>query len=389
MAAARRFAAAFAAATVAAVTAGLLARLALRRAADAPPPQSAAPPVASPTPATPISPAWKVAFEDKQGGVSVMNADGSGLRQVLDAATQPAWSPDRKRLAFARRGNVWVADADGAHPTQLTFWPDTADYAVRGIAWDGAHGRISFGRTETFALTRVAASGARKDEGAFRTATLYHVRVPAPGTAVTRSADPFFPFAAPSAPAEQTPPRFDWTDCRTGFEFSKTIAPAWSADGERLFFARNGDLWLAEYVGATEPGLWNVTRVSAAARYDGATLGGSRWTAVVESADCSPDGAAVAYDVVRQGGSGIEELHVLRYGPRPDKDGDGEPDGTGVLSDVQLPVYGRHPRFSPNGKWILFVGNANHAGYGLYAATPDGRHVDRVPAPDGAENPVW
>jgi Tol biopolymer transport system component len=94
-------------------------------------------------------------------GVFTMNPDGSGVTQVthnpLMGATRfgsydapdefPAWSPDGKRIAFARYGSapadfdihsdIYVANADGTGVTQLT----TAGYVESEPTWspDGEH----------------------------------------------------------------------------------------------------------------------------------------------------------------------------------------------------------------------------------------------------------
>jgi TolB protein len=64
---------------------------------------------------------------DSQTLVSVMNADGSAARQLTkadDHAADPVWSPDGTQLAVARnsggRGQVWLIAADGTNPRQLT-----------------------------------------------------------------------------------------------------------------------------------------------------------------------------------------------------------------------------------------------------------------------------
>lgn len=82
----------------------------------------------------------QIAFCSDQEGkcnIYVMNADGTGVRQLTHASGEnraPAWSPDGKRLAFAsnRDGNVeiYVMDADGSNQTNLTHYPgDDADPA--------------------------------------------------------------------------------------------------------------------------------------------------------------------------------------------------------------------------------------------------------------------
>jgi TolB protein len=83
----------------------------------------------------------KVAFErdlsgcgcDEAAGaaqVYTMNADGSDLRQIthdqFPGAGDPAWSPDGTRIAMARfdvpagRDGIYILDADGSHPVQVT-----------------------------------------------------------------------------------------------------------------------------------------------------------------------------------------------------------------------------------------------------------------------------
>jgi TolB protein len=65
--------------------------------------------------------------------ICVLNADGTGLRELAPTAdvgvndTAPSWSPDGTRIAFARgaggRRGVFVMNADGSNPRQLTPWP--------------------------------------------------------------------------------------------------------------------------------------------------------------------------------------------------------------------------------------------------------------------------
>jgi Tol biopolymer transport system component len=90
-----------------------------------------------------LSRAWGGVRNDqiKFSEIEVMNANGSGLRQVTSVTTsspfsadvgQPAWSPDGKRIVFAVHNSplgdpakgraLFVIDADGSGQRQLTPW---------------------------------------------------------------------------------------------------------------------------------------------------------------------------------------------------------------------------------------------------------------------------
>ena len=101
------------------------------------------------------SPAWSpdgrwIAFRSENQGpygpfgrIFVINADGTGLRQVTPDTPDytfddgPTWSPDGKRIAFARNGLLYVINVDGSALTALPTAPEGARYP----AWspDGAH----------------------------------------------------------------------------------------------------------------------------------------------------------------------------------------------------------------------------------------------------------
>ncbi len=79
----------------------------------------------------PDQPAGRIAFRrffddaQTQGAIFVVNADGTGERQVTRPPAdtiddQPDWSPDGRRIAFERCGpkgcSVWIVGADGSEP---------------------------------------------------------------------------------------------------------------------------------------------------------------------------------------------------------------------------------------------------------------------------------
>jgi Tol biopolymer transport system component len=71
-------------------------------------------------------------------------ADGSGLRQLTRNSVQdwmPSWSPSRRRIAFVRRGAIWVMAADGTRVRRL-FPGSEPSWSPDGtqLAFDGPGG---------------------------------------------------------------------------------------------------------------------------------------------------------------------------------------------------------------------------------------------------------
>ena len=61
----------------------------------------------------------QLAFESP-GGIWVINADGSGLRQVaLPGRSASVWSPDGSRIAYLDEDSLYVAALDGSHVRSL------------------------------------------------------------------------------------------------------------------------------------------------------------------------------------------------------------------------------------------------------------------------------
>jgi TolB protein len=98
--------------------------------------------------------------------VFVMNVDGTGVRQLTSGAGadyNPSWSPDDRRIAFARsaggQSDIYVVPVDGgAKPQDLTR-NSPAD--ERGPAWSPDGTRIAYERDGSIAVMRADGTSSR------------------------------------------------------------------------------------------------------------------------------------------------------------------------------------------------------------------------------------
>ncbi|HZT42238.1 MAG TPA: DPP IV N-terminal domain-containing protein [Chthonomonadaceae bacterium] len=317
--------------------------------------------------------AWKLAFV-RGGNIWVANGDGTGQRLLLRNASAPCWSPDKKRIAFVRAGNIWVANADGSHPRRLTrHWkprsgidqssPDDDDI---NLAWNPTDNLITYSHWEKFPVRRAG----DKESDLLLCSSLFEV--------------------SPSSPLTGTGTLlFDLLEQGAYYSFGDNDAPAFSRSGKQMAFTRNGDIWVAErgqrkgrdQERAWDAWEWDVTRIAAPAQFDDPNFRGSRENYGVTHLSWSPDGRFLAYGIRRLGGSGFWEIHVLSVG----KDRYGRPI---VLQNRLLANDGVDPCFSPDGRFIAYLGQSYGDGLGdIKVLSLDGR-LNRRLIKD-AEQPAW
>jgi Lysyl oxidase/WD40-like Beta Propeller Repeat len=159
------------------------------------------------------------------GGVYVV---GKGRnRLVAPGASEPAWSPDGRRLAYIALGegglgDVFVADANGTHVGAITH---TEDLEEASPSWSPDGRRLVFERDGKIVV-------ARADGAATRVLAEGEEPAWSPGgrrIAFQRSGDLFLVAAAGGRPRALT------------HSVTWELSPAWSPDGRRLAFASDAD----------------------------------------------------------------------------------------------------------------------------------------------------
>jgi hypothetical protein len=95
------------------------------------------------------------------GGVCTLLSDGSQRRQITKGSSdsEPAWSPDRKQIAFVRldsqgASHIFVVDADGGGTRELTSGSND-----RAPAWSPGGRTIAFSQNGQIALLDVPSGG--------------------------------------------------------------------------------------------------------------------------------------------------------------------------------------------------------------------------------------
>lgn len=300
-------------------------------------------------------------YRDGNAEIYVVNADGSGLRNLTNhpaADESPVWSRDGTRLAFLsnreRDREIFVMNADGSGVTRLIEHPPWGDrLPVNEMEWSPDGTRIAF-VPHTLEIYVVHADGS----GLRRLTTT-------PG-----------------------PHR----------------SPTWSPDGTRIAFVRD-TLWHDE--GAQEADVMTEIYVVNA---DGSGLGRLTSPGLVQEPAWSPDGTKLAFVcgegicVVNADGSGRRDLstETARDYTCPAW----SPDGTRVafharigLGNPQIWVVnadgsgatpladGRCPAWSPDGTSLAYESCCGADG--IWVVDASGPNPPRRSLTDGGTGPSW
>jgi TolB protein len=273
-----------------------------------------------------------IAFESS-GDIYVMDADGSNPVNLTKTGRRgnfdPAWSPDRTRIAFASDRDhdagvydIFVMNADGSNPVNLTLM-DGENRSRREPAWSPDGTRIAF--TYRGGIYVMNADGSN-------VADLSNV--------ILSNISEYI-FA----------PWFRELD--------------WSPDGTRIAFSLSDDICCADIyvVNADGSAPRNLTP-----RSRGIDDRSPAW---------SPDGMRIAHSR-RVAPGGAADIYVMSTG------------GSAVVNLSNNTASDLAPAWSPDGTHIAFVSDRDDTDFDIYVMGADGTDLIRLTARTGSDrSPAW
>jgi Tol biopolymer transport system component len=314
-----------------------------------------------------------IAFRSNRdgGGIFVMGRTGEAARRLTRVGFNPSWSPDGTQLAFTTenvelfpqnpygRSELWTVNVNTGETRRLL------DEDAALPSWSPHNHRIAFTRK-------------RGNPGGVWT-------IRAKGGTAT--------------PVTRDPAR-DWN-------------PIWSSDGKYLYFVsdRSGsmNLWRVPIDEASGKTLAEPEPISTPAAY-------------LAHPSISADGKRIAYTSVLITAN-IQQLTLdtsiaikgdpawvtsgSRLWSTPDPSPDGEwvvfysltqpegrlyvshPDGTGLRQVTNDMAINRVPRWSRDGKWIVFISNRSGRLQELWKIRPDSSELQQLTEGGGDEFPTW
>ena len=296
------------------------------------------------------------------GGLYVVNADGSGKRELTRAKyATPTWSPNGRKIAFVRSGQLYVMNTDGSGEQNLT----NSATGAGDPAWSPDGRRIAFMRGDALGwdIYIMNADG----NGQRRLARNALLAAPAWSPDGRKIA-----FVARRAGINE----LYVVDADGSGERKLTSAslatPAWSPDGRKLAFVRGFDVYVTNVDGT---GQRNLTR--SPEREFGPLWSPAGQRIVFERrlgrrkyGECVACGKASSFEVHVMNADGSGQQRLVRFATGR----------YGSLSEVPA----AEPRWSPDGRRIAFR-NARDGNWEIYVMNADGteqRNLSRNPARD-------
>ena len=224
---------------------------------------------------------------------------------VVKHATAPAPSPDGKQLAFLREGNLYLWDlAKGTTKRCSELTERATDLPSHDVtpSWDDKSRFVLFSHADRYSVTRRGIDvkpmfGEEKSSRSIWNVYWYWLSKPP-----TKSGLSLF--------------LGNSTSGSSSFSLASSLAAAFSPDGRRVAFCRNGDLWMASLEpssihGGIKEASWDEARVLATGTLEGGTRATNE-TSMIFRISWSPDGNLLALSSDRYGASGSSEVTILK-----------------------------------------------------------------------------
>ena len=274
------------------------------------------------------------------GEIFLMNPDGKRVRQLtrhLEYDSAPAWSPDGQKITFASfrdlhkpKGiifaEIYVMNADGSNPINLTQSPERADFRS---SWSPDGKQIAFTSDEGFK---------QQGDGSRRNIWVMDADGANPRNLTNHGA--------------------------------KDRMPDWSPDGMQIAFESNRD-------GGWEFDFWKAPSDIYIMILDGANLINlTNHPAADGSPAWSPDGMQIAFESNRDGDNNWE-IYVMNA------------DGTNPINLTNHPAEDTRPDWSPDGMRITFSSNRD-GNWEVYVMNADGANpINLTNHPKWDSQPAW
>ncbi|MDR3688457.1 MAG: hypothetical protein P4L46_03700 [Fimbriimonas sp.] len=239
-------------------------------------------------------------------GDSIYQLTHGAESKLIVHAVGPSPSPDGKRLAFMRDGNLFLLDLSEGTSKRATSFPEkSAEDHFRDTfpSWDPASKNVIFSRLDEYSVLR---KGAKVD--------------PMYGSDhLTRSIWSVYWYWADHAFRPKGNVSLflgNETSGLSAMSVVSSMAGSFSPDGKRVAFCRNGDLWLADLDlssihNVVKIASWDEARVLSSAILEGGTRGSNETNAIFRIA-WSPDSRLLVLSTDRYTGSGGADVQVVK-----------------------------------------------------------------------------
>lgn len=243
---------------------------------------------------------------------SIYQIDQGHERIIVKHAVGPCVSPDGRKLAFIRNGDLFIYDLEKEltrRCSNLNEKPSDIPEIDTYPSWDAKSQYVIFSHPDRYTVTHKGdptPSMFATEHSARTIWNTYWCWTNKLGTKADLSL-----FLGNS------------TSGASAFTVESSMAAAFSPDGHKIAFCRNGDLWMATLDPANihdgiREGSWDEARVLACATQEGGTRASTETSAIFRIA-WSPDGKLLALSSDRYGSSGSAEIQIVSSDRPADK----------------------------------------------------------------------